>query len=111
MLIIKDLHAGVKGKEILKGIDLHVRPGEIHAVMGPNGSGKSTMANVLAGREGYDVTRGEVIYRGADLLRMEPEVRACPTFTSCAWRSTPSGSTTSARRYPPRTSCGWSARR
>ncbi len=77
MLIIKDLHAGVKGKEILKGIDLHVRPGEIHAVMGPNGSGKSTMANVLAGREGYDVTRGEVIYRGADLLRMEPEVRAC----------------------------------
>ena len=76
MLEIVNLHANVEGKEILKGIDLTVRPGEVHAIMGPNGSGKSTLAQVLAGREEYEVTAGEVLYRGRDLLGMDPEERA-----------------------------------
>ena len=76
MLEIRDLHAQAGGKEILKGIDLAVRPGEVHAVMGPNGSGKSTLANVLAGRESVVVTRGQVLYQGRDLLAMSPEDRA-----------------------------------
>ena len=76
LLEIKNLHARAGGKEILKGIDLVVRPGEVHAIMGPNGSGKSTLANVLAGRESFEVTRGEVRYRGADLLALPPEERA-----------------------------------
>jgi Fe-S cluster assembly ATP-binding protein len=76
MLSIRDLHASVAGKPILKGLSLEVGAGEIHAVMGPNGSGKSTLANVLAGREGYTVTRGEVRYLGRDLLELEPEERA-----------------------------------
>jgi len=76
MLTIKDLYASVEGMEILKGINLEVKPGEIHAIMGPNGSGKSTLANVLTGKEGYEVTAGEVIYDGEDLLDMEPEERA-----------------------------------
>jgi len=76
MLHIKNLHAGIGGKEILKGISLEVRPGEIHAVMGPNGSGKSTLASVLAGRDMYEVTEGEVSYEGKDLLEMDPEERA-----------------------------------
>lgn len=76
ILEIKNLHAGVEGKEILKGINLTLSPGEVHAVMGPNGSGKSTLAQILAGREGYDVTEGEVIYAGKNLLEMDPEVRA-----------------------------------
>lgn len=76
MLDIKNLHAEVEGHEILKGLDLHVRPGEIHAIMGPNGSGKSTLAHVLAGREEYEVTEGKVLYNGEDLLEMDPEVRA-----------------------------------
>ncbi|HVR34675.1 MAG TPA: Fe-S cluster assembly ATPase SufC [Methylomirabilota bacterium] len=76
MLEIKNLHAGVEGKEILKGINLTLSPGEVHAVMGPNGSGKSTLAQILAGREGYDVTEGEVIYAGKNLLDMDPEERA-----------------------------------
>ena len=76
LLEIKDLHAEVGGKEILKGIDLTVQAGEVHAIMGPNGSGKSTLAQVLAGRELYIVTSGEVIYDGKDLLAMSPEDRA-----------------------------------
>jgi len=76
ILEIKNLHAGVEGKRILKGIDLTLNDGECHAVMGPNGSGKSTLAAVLAGREGYDITEGEVLYKGQDLLDMDPEERA-----------------------------------
>jgi len=76
MLEIRNLHARVEGKEILRGLDLVVRAGEVHAVMGPNGSGKSTLANVLAGREGYEVTEGQVLFRGRDLLALAPEERA-----------------------------------
>lgn len=76
MLIIKNLHAGIEDKQILKGINLTVNAGEVHAIMGPNGSGKSSLASVLAGRENYEVTEGEVIFRGKDLLEMAPEVRA-----------------------------------
>ncbi|MFA5533523.1 MAG: Fe-S cluster assembly ATPase SufC [Mariniphaga sp.] len=76
MLSIKDLFVEVEGMEILKGINLVVKPGEIHAIMGPNGSGKSTLANVLAGKEEYTVTHGEVTYLGEDLLDMAPEERA-----------------------------------
>jgi Fe-S cluster assembly ATP-binding protein len=76
MLKIKNLHAGIEGNEILKGIDLEVGPGKVHAIMGPNGSGKSTLAQVLAGREEYEVTEGEVEYRGQNLLDMAPEERA-----------------------------------
>ncbi len=80
MLSIKDLHVTVEGKEILCGIDLEVKSGEVHAIMGPNGSGKSTLAHVLAGREGYEITRGSVTYRGQDLLAMAPEDRAREGF-------------------------------
>lgn len=76
ILSIKDLHASIDDKEILKGINLDVKAGEIHAIMGPNGSGKSTLSSVLAGREEYEVTRGEVIFDGKDLLEMSPENRA-----------------------------------
>jgi Fe-S cluster assembly ATP-binding protein len=76
ILEIKNLHAGVEGKQILKGINLTINAGEVHAVMGPNGSGKSTLAAVLAGRDGYEVTGGEVIYNGKDLLDLDPEERA-----------------------------------
>ncbi len=76
MLDIKNLHASVEGNEILRGIDLHVGAGEVHAVMGPNGSGKSTLAQVLAGREEYEVTEGEVLFEGEDLLELSPEERA-----------------------------------
>jgi len=76
MLQIKNLHASAEGKEILRGIDLQVNTGELHAIMGPNGSGKSTLAQVLAGRDIYQVTEGEVIYEGKDLLAMSPEERA-----------------------------------
>ncbi len=76
MLDIKNLHAAIGDKEILRGIDLTVKAGEIHAVMGPNGSGKSTLAQVLAGHPGYEVTEGEVLYDGRNLLEMDPEVRA-----------------------------------
>ena len=77
MLEIQNLHAAINGKEILKGIDLTVEPGEIHAVMGPNGSGKSTLSQVLAGHPSYEVTEGTVEYQGMDLLELDPEERAC----------------------------------
>jgi len=76
LLEIKNLHVNVEGKEILKGIDLKVNTGEVHAIMGPNGSGKSTLAQVLAGREEYEVTQGEIIYNGKNLLDLSPEDRA-----------------------------------
>ncbi len=76
MLSIKNLHAQIEGKDILKGLNLEVKPGEVHAIMGPNGSGKSTLANVLAGREEYEVTEGTVTYFGEDLLELSPEERA-----------------------------------
>jgi Fe-S cluster assembly ATP-binding protein len=76
MLTIKNLHASIEGNEILRGINLEINAGEIHAIMGPNGSGKSTLASVLAGREEYEVSEGEVIFKGKNLLEMAPEERA-----------------------------------
>jgi Fe-S cluster assembly ATP-binding protein len=76
MLQIKDLHASIEGKEILKGINLEVKAGEVHAIMGPNGSGKSTLANVIAGREEYEMTRGEISMNNEDITEMDPEERA-----------------------------------
>ena len=76
MLKIRNLHAAVDGTEILKGLDLEVDAGETHAIMGPNGSGKSTLSYVLAGRDGYEVTQGEILYKGENLLEMSPEERA-----------------------------------
>ncbi len=76
MLEIKNLHASVEGNEILKGIDLVIKPGEVHAIMGPNGSGKSTLSNVLAGRDTYQITSGTIIYKGKDLTSLSIEARA-----------------------------------
>jgi Fe-S cluster assembly ATP-binding protein len=76
MLKIENLHARIAGKEILKGLSLEVKPGEVHAIMGPNGAGKSTLGNVLAGRSGYEVTQGSVTFDGRNLLELEPEARA-----------------------------------
>jgi Fe-S cluster assembly ATP-binding protein len=76
MLKIDNLHARVAGKDILKGLSLEVKPGEVHAIMGPNGAGKSTLGNVLSGREGYEVTEGSVLFEGRNLLELEPEARA-----------------------------------
>ena len=77
MLEINNLHAAVGGKPILKGLNLRIAAGEVHAIMGPNGSGKSTLGNVIAGRDGYDVTAGEVTYKGRNLLELQAEERAC----------------------------------
>lgn len=76
LLEIKDLHAGIEGREILRGVNLTVRPGEVHAVMGPNGAGKSTLGSVLSGRPSYTVTSGSIVYKGVDLLSMSPEERS-----------------------------------
>ena len=76
MLKIKDLHAGVEDKKILKGIDLEMKPGEIHAIMGPNGSGKSTLASVITGKEDFEVTQGKILFEGEDLDDLSPEERA-----------------------------------
>ena len=85
MLEIRNLHASVDNNEILRGIDLKINAGEVHAIMGPNGSGKSTLASVLAGRDAYDITAGEVTYNGLDLLDMDPEERAGTTPIPEAW--------------------------
>ncbi len=84
MLKVKNLQARIEGKEILRGLDLDVNAGEVHAIMGPNGSGKSTLAQVLAGRENYEVTGGTVEYDGGNLLELAPEERA---RAACFWRS------------------------
>ncbi|MEE2746072.1 MAG: Fe-S cluster assembly ATPase SufC [Pseudomonadota bacterium] len=76
MINISNLHAAVDGKKILRGIDLNIEPGEVHALMGPNGSGKSTLSYIIAGREGYEVTEGSITFKGRDLLEMSPEQRA-----------------------------------
>jgi len=76
MLQIKNLHAGVEGKDILRGINLTVKAGEVHAIMGPNGSGKSTLASIIAGKDGYDISQGEITLDGKDLLELDPEERA-----------------------------------
>src|SRR3984885_5168584 len=76
MLTVQDLHAEVDGKEILRGLTLDIPAGEVHAIMGPNGSGKSTLSYVLSGRDGYEVTSGEVTFKGKDLLALKPEERS-----------------------------------
>ncbi|NCF95251.1 MAG: ATP-binding cassette domain-containing protein, partial [Bacteroidetes bacterium] len=76
MLQIKNLHASIGDRDILKGINLDVKPGEVHAIMGPNGSGKSTLANVIAGREDYTITKGSIHMEGKDIMEMSPELRA-----------------------------------
>src|ERR1700712_1728336 len=76
LLEVKDLHAGIEGREILKGLTLNINKGEVHAIMGPNGSGKSTLSKVLAGHPTYEVLSGEVLYEGKNLLELEPDERA-----------------------------------
>lgn len=76
MLRIKNLHAGIEGNEILHGVNLNVKPGEVHAIMGPNGSGKSTLASVIAGKEDYDITEGEILFKDEDISELDPEERA-----------------------------------
>ena len=76
MLKIKNLYAGLDGMDILQGINLNVKPGEVHAIMGPNGSGKSTLASVIAGKDEYQVTQGEILFEGEDVSELDPEERA-----------------------------------
>jgi len=76
MIVIKDLHASVGGKEILKGLSLTINAGEVHAIMGPNGAGKSTLSNIIAGKDGYEITSGSITYKNKDLLELSPEERA-----------------------------------
>ena len=76
MLKIQNLHASINDVEILKGINLTINPGEVHAIMGPNGSGKTTLSNVLAGRDGYAVTQGEIVFFGQNIVELTPEARA-----------------------------------
>lgn len=76
MIQIKNLHANVQGKQILKGLNLTINKGEVHAIMGPNGTGKSTLGNIIAGKDGYEITEGEVIFEGQNILELEPEERA-----------------------------------
>ncbi len=77
MLEVKNLHVQVEGKEILKGVNITVAPGEVHSIMGPNGSGKSTLSQVIAGKDTYEVTEGEITFQGRDIIELEPEERAC----------------------------------
>ncbi|MCD4771805.1 MAG: Fe-S cluster assembly ATPase SufC [Bacteroidales bacterium] len=77
LLNIRNLHVSIEGKEIIKGLDLSVNNGEVHAIMGPNGTGKSTLAAVVAGKEGYEITEGEILYKGKDITDLSPEERAC----------------------------------
>lgn len=89
MLEIKDLHASVNGKEILKGINLSIKKGEVHAIMGPNGSGKSTLSSVLVGNPAFEVTKGSVTFEGKDLLALNPEdrsMRVCFCLSNIRWR-------------------------
>ena len=105
MLSIKNLKVSVEGNEILKGLDLEIKPGEVHAIMGPNGSGKSTLSATLAGREEYEVTEGEVTFKGKDLLELDPEDRAGEGVfwpSSTRWRSPASATTSSCRRRSTR---------
>jgi Fe-S cluster assembly ATPase SufC len=102
MLEIRNLHASVDGNEILKGINLIVNKGEVHAIMGPNGSGKSTLAKVLAGHPQYEVTAGEVIYGGKNLLELTPDERA-----RCGGLHGLSVSNRSAGRFKRASSCDW----
>ena len=100
LVSIKNLHANAGDTPILQGIDLELRAGEVHAIMGPNGSGKSTLSNVLVGKPGYEVTDGEVLFRGANLVEMDPEIRARARASSSR-SSTPSR----FRASPTTTSC------
>lgn len=89
MLEIKDLHASVNGKEILKGINLSIKKGEVHAIMGPNGSGKSTLSSVLVGNPAFEVTKGSVTFEGKDLLALNPGIaamRVCFCLSNIRWR-------------------------
>ena len=127
MISIKNLHAEVEGKPILRGIDLEIPDGEVHAIMGPNGSGKSTLASILAGREEYEVTEGSVTYKGKELLELDPtsapakacfwasstrwKSRAYPTCTCCVPPSTRVANITANRKSTRSTSCRWCRRR